>query len=113
MNNRRDDSGPQPLSNILPEVLRQCGLDDRLEERSTLLHWRAVVGEDIAAHARAVDLTEGILVLEADHGAWRQEVAMLIPEIKEKFNARFGAGTVTDIQWRHQAGRGRKRNDRS
>ena len=124
MNNRRGDisgdssggssgnSGPQPLSKILAEVLRNCGLDDRLEERSPILHWQRIVGDDIAAHSRAVDLSEGVLVLEADHGAWRQEVTMLIPMIKDKFNAAFGEGTVTDIQWRDRPGRGRKRYGR-
>jgi predicted nucleic acid-binding Zn ribbon protein len=112
MTNRRDNSGPQSLSKILPEVLRQCGLDDRLEERSVLLHWRTIVGEDIAAHSQAVDLTDGILVLEADHGAWRQEVTMLLPEIKKKFNALFGPETVTEIRWRHQPNQGRKRYGR-
>jgi predicted nucleic acid-binding Zn ribbon protein len=112
MTNRRDKSGPQPLSRILPEVLRECGLDDRLEERSPILHWRRIVGEDIAAHSQAVDLHDGVLVLEADHGAWRQEVTMLIPMIKDKFNALFGEGTVTDIQWRDRPARGRKRSGR-
>lgn len=100
------------MSKILPEVLRQCGLDDRLEERSPILHWQQIAGPDIAAHTRAVDLSDGILVLEADHGAWRQEVTMLIPAIKEKFNAMFGTDTVTDIQWRDRPGRGRKRYGR-
>jgi len=109
MNKRRDDSGPQPLSKILPDVLRRCGLEDRLEERSPLQRWREIVGEEIAAHSQAVDLRDGVLVLEADHGAWRQEVNMLLPVIKEKFNAIFGAGTVTDIQWRNRPGGGRKR----
>lgn len=112
MKNRRDKSGPQPLSKILSEVLHECGLDERLEERSPLLRWREIVGEDIATHSRAVDLSEGILVIEADHGAWRQEVTMLIPMIKNKFNAMFGESTVTDIQWRDRPGRGRKRNSR-
>ena len=93
-------AGPQPLSKILPDVLQQCGLDERLEERQPLLQWRQVVGEKIAAHSEAVDLRDGILVLTADHGAWRQEVTMLIPLIIQKFNALFGPGTVNEVHWR-------------
>ena len=110
--NNSGKSGPQPLSTILVEVLRECGLDGRLEERSPILHWRQIVGEDIAAHSRAVDLSDGVLTIDADHGAWRQEVTMLIPMIKEKFNAMFGAETVTDVQWRDRPGRSRKRSGR-
>ncbi len=108
--------GPQPLSKILPGVLQQCGLEERLEERMPLLHWRRVVGPEIAAHSEAVDLRDGVLVLTADHGAWRQEVTMLIPMIIQKFNALFGPGTVNEVQWRGghgaQSNRSRKQGGR-
>ncbi len=112
MSRRGDNPGPMPVSRILNKVLRDCGLSERLEERSPLLAWREVVGEEIAGHSKAVDLDEGILVLEADHGAWRQELTLLIPMIIKKFNALFGEGTVTEIQWRDRPGQGRKRYSR-
>jgi len=107
MNAKRE--GPQPISRLIEGALRQYGLHDRMEERAALLRWREIVGDEIATHSRAVDLVDGVLVLEADHGAWRQEVTMLVPMIIQKFNAMFGEGTVTDIQWRDRPYRGRKR----
>jgi len=104
--------GPQPVSSLIEGALRQFGLHERMEERAALLRWREIVGDEIAGHSRAVDLKDGVLVLEADHGAWRQELTMLVPMIIQKFNAMFGEGTVTDIQWRDRPVRGRKRNDR-
>ncbi len=112
MNHRGDNSGPQPVSSILAQVLRNCGLSERLEERSPLLAWKDVVGEEIAQHSRATDIKDGVLIVEADHGAWRQELTLLKPMIINKFNALFGEGTVTEIQWRNQPGRGRKRYSR-
>ena len=109
MNAKRE--GPLPVSRLIEGALRQCGLHDRLQERGALLRWNEIVGEDIAAHSRAVDLVDGVLVLEADHGAWRQELTMLVPMIIEKFNAMFGEGTVTEIQWRDRPVRGRKRKN--
>jgi predicted nucleic acid-binding Zn ribbon protein len=103
--------GPQAVSRILEGALRRYGLHDRLAERSVLLKWREIVGDDIAAHSRAVDLVDGVLVLEADHGAWRQELTLLMPQIVEKFNAMCGAGTVTEIQWRDRPRRSRKRTE--
>lgn len=100
--------GPQPLSSILPDALRQVGLDERLEERAPLLRWAEIAGQEIGRHTRAVDLQDGELVLEADHGAWRQEVTMLAPAIIEKFNAIFGAGTVTALRWRERSARQRR-----
>jgi hypothetical protein len=36
---------------------------------------------------------------------------MLVPMIIQKFNAMFGEGTVTEIQWRDRPHRGRKRKN--
>ncbi len=110
---RRD--GLQPIASILENALREAGVDERLAGRAPLLHWREIAGPEISAHVRAVDLVDGVLVLEADHGAWRQETAMLAPEILEKFNARFGEGTVSQLQWYQgvrsfRIPRGRKRD---
>lgn len=107
---RGEKTGPQPVSGILGDVLRQCGLSERMNERSPLTAWPEVVGEDIGTYSRAVDITDGILILEADHGAWRQELTLLFPMIIKKFNALFGEGTVTEIQWRNRPGQGRKRH---
>ncbi|MCP4290601.1 MAG: DUF721 domain-containing protein [bacterium] len=109
MKRRGEKSGPRPVSQILGEVLKQCGLSERLSERTPLMAWAEVVGEEIAQHSQAVDIRDGVLIIEADHGAWRQELTLLIPMIINKFNALFGEGTVTEIQWRNQPGQGRKR----
>ncbi len=103
--NRR---GPRPISGILQDVLKSCGLDNRLEERSLLLNWNEVVGPGLAAHSRAVDIRDGVLVIDADHGAWRQELSLLIPQLIQKFNARYGEGSVKEVQWLHHPGRNRK-----
>jgi len=55
-------SGPQPVSRIIADALRRYGLDERMEERTALMRWREIVGDDIAAHSRAVDLCDGVLV---------------------------------------------------
>ena len=112
MNRRGDNTGPQPVSSILNAVLRECGLSERLEERNPLMSWREVVGDEIAQHSRAVDISDGTLIVEADHGAWRQELTLLVPMIIKKFNALFGEGTVTEIRWRNQPGQSRKRYGR-
>jgi len=99
MSERDRKQGPVPLERILDSVLAECGLTGRLAERSLLLAWPGIVGERLAAHVRAVDLREGVLYLDADHGAWRQEVSLLLPRICQACNDRCGAGTVTEIRW--------------
>ena len=111
MTTRRDRTGPKPISKILRDVLKSCGLNNRLEERSLLLNWRDVVGPDIAAHSRAVDIQDGVLTIDADHGAWRQELCLLIPQIIQKFNAMYGEDAVKEVQWLYRPGPNRKRKN--
>jgi len=104
--------GPQPVGSILENVLQGLGLRERLAQRELLAEWEQVVGERCAAHCRAVDIEDGVLILESDHGAWRQEMTLLFPAIIEKYARRHGEGTVREIRWRHRAGRrGRSRRN--
>jgi predicted nucleic acid-binding Zn ribbon protein len=99
MNDGRRHGSPLPLDRVLEGVLRDCGLEGRLAQRRALDAWEEVVGREIATHSRAVDLEDGVLTLQADHGAWRQELSLLMPQIMVRFNSRFGPGTVTAIRW--------------
>lgn len=92
----------QPVGDILASALEAAGLDRRFAERSVLDDWAQVAGERVAAHSRAVDLRDGVLVLDADHGAWRQELTLLFPAIARKYNERHGEGTVREIRWLHR-----------
>lgn len=87
------------IDRILDGVLEDCGLDQRLAERDLLTAWPELVGDRLAAHVRAVDLREGVLYLDADHGAWRQEVTLLLPQIRQRCGERFGGEAITDIRW--------------
>ena len=42
---RREKTGPVPVSRILEGMLRESGLQDRLQGRAALLGWREIVGE--------------------------------------------------------------------
>jgi len=99
MSQQNRHEGPVRLGNILDGVLADCGLDERIAERSLLTAWPDLVGERLASHVRAVDLRDGVLLLDADHGAWRQELTLLLPQIRRRCTERFGADTVTDIRW--------------
>jgi len=100
MDDDRQKSRPVRVDAIIASVLKSTGLTERALERSVLETWAEIVGERTAAHTRAVDIADGVLVIEADHAAWRQELSMLFPAIIEKYNARHGEGTVREIRWR-------------
>jgi predicted nucleic acid-binding Zn ribbon protein len=102
MTGARGKGKPQSVGDILPAALAAAGLGRRFAERTVLDDWAQIAGERVAAHSRAVDLRDGVLVLDADHGAWRQELTLLFPTIARKYNERHGEGTVREIRWLHR-----------
>ena len=100
MNDDRHKARPERVGSILDTVLNQTGLSRRSRERSVLDDWPDVVGERVAEHTQAVDIEDGVLFIEADHAAWRQELTMLFPAIIEKYNTKHGEGTVREVRWR-------------
>ena len=100
---------PESIGSILESVLQQTGLGRRVEERSLLEAWPEVAGTRVAEHVRAVDLDDGVLVIDADHTAWRQELTLLFPELLRALRARFGEDAVREIRWLHQRRRGNAR----
>jgi predicted nucleic acid-binding Zn ribbon protein len=102
MSRDRKKSRPETVGSILESVLQQTGLDQRAGERSLLEDWPEVAGERVAAHVRAVDIDDGVLVLDADHTAWQQELTLLFPELLRSLRTRFGAEAVREIRWLHQ-----------
>lgn len=107
MSKFRTRYGPQHTSLLVERTLKYFGLQDRMAERAPIDAWPEVVGSKMAAHTRAVDIRNKTLILEADHGAWRQEVTLLIPMIIQKYNAMFGENTVKEIMWRDRPMRSR------
>ena len=76
------------IGDILPAVLKSCGLDKKLKEREILSMWPDVVGPDIAARTEAVRVENGVLYIHVEHGAWMQELHFMEREIVRKLRER-------------------------
>jgi predicted nucleic acid-binding Zn ribbon protein len=110
MRGDRRHGQPEQAGAILKGLLTRLGLQERLEQRCLLEAWPQVVGEKIARFSRAIDLQDGVLLLQADNAVWRQELTLLLPTIMEKYNERYGAGTIKEIRWDRRLPRGRSRD---
>ncbi len=106
---RQNSGGLRPIAETVLGALRRLGLEERFRERELLGSWNEVAGPDIAAHVRAVDIEDGVLVLAADHGAWRQEVNMLSAQILAKFEDLHGPGTIRALRWKNRPAANRRR----
>jgi hypothetical protein len=63
--------------------------------------WPDVVGEEVAANARPVQLKQGRLVVSASSSAWAQTLHLMSEVIMARVNERLGAGAVERVVFRH------------
>jgi len=99
-----DGVGPKPANStnkLVPAVMKQLGLEQRLQRAQVFYLWTDIVGSDIARHAQPVSLRNGLLVIAVDHPVWLQELVRYDkPVILQKVRERVGKKVVRDICFR-------------
>lgn len=86
---------------LLPKLMQQLGLKERLQEREVLATWETVVGEFNAAHSCPVSLRDGVLYVRVLQPALHYELERVNKaEILRKLKQRFGSRTIRDLRFR-------------
>jgi len=88
----------EPLSGLLPRVLRQLGLEEGLLGWRAVEEWGEIVGPRIASHTRAVSFRDGVLQIEVDGSAWMHELGFLKRDLVRKVNRHLGSARVRDVR---------------
>ena len=92
--------GPISITKIIPELLKEFGLDKKARTYDVITHWEEMVGPKIAAVTRAEKLERGILTVRVTDAVWRYELTLHSAGILRKIAERYGANVVTEIQWK-------------
>lgn len=91
----------QSAGQLLPGLMQQLGLAQRMRESEVLEAWKQIVGEFIAAHSAPVSLRDGILFVRVLQPALHYQFETISkPEILRKLKQRFGAKLIRDIRFR-------------
>ncbi|WP_280271688.1 DUF721 family protein [Nocardia wallacei] len=93
-----DQRDPQPLSALAGALAKSRGWSAKVAEGMVFGRWASVVGEDVAAHANPVSLTDGVLSIQAESTAWATQLRMLQAQILAKISAAVGPGAVTSLK---------------
>lgn len=94
-------SFPQSISDILPKVLRQMGLAQRVKEAEIVRDWSIIVGETVARHCQPVTLDKGWLTVNVDSSPWLNELQRFSKGlILQKLQERLGKSAVRDMRFR-------------
>lgn len=91
----RDD--PTPLAELLGEVVRDQGWEERLAAQRVFTDWPVIVGPEVAQHSQVIAFDDGEVEVRTDSTAWATQLRLLAPRIVAKLNAEFGDGSVLRI----------------
>jgi len=82
---------------LVENLLKGLGLDDRVHQYRALIIWEEAVGPQIAARTRPVRIREGVLEVNVDQPAWMQQLHLMKPKILARLNAELGKATIKDL----------------
>src|SRR6476620_5406261 len=86
---------------VLPKLMQQLGLSERLQENEVIDAWKSIVGEFIAAHSCPVSLRAGVLVVRVLQPVLHYQFEQISKtEILRKLKQRFGKKIIQDIRFR-------------
>ena len=99
-NKRRPDRWQAP-GDLLPKLMQQLGLSERLRESEVIDAWKQIVGEFIAAHSAPVSLRGGVLSVRVLQPALHYQFEQISKvEILRKLKQRFGTKIIREIRFR-------------
>ncbi|WP_378956926.1 DUF721 domain-containing protein [Pelosinus sp. sgz500959] len=92
----------QRMVDIVPITIRNMGLQKKYNSQSIIVHWKKIVGDEIATHAYPTNVQSGIVVLSVNNSVWSHHLSMMKESIISKINDFIGEKLILDI--RFQAG---------
>ncbi|MCB0832055.1 MAG: DUF721 domain-containing protein [Bacteroidetes bacterium] len=88
------------LGGELDQLLEQIGIRERVDEQRVLQLFETIMGASFCKRARAVKIERGILYIEVESSAWRQELFYQKSMIKTRLNEALGRVFVKDVIFR-------------
>lgn len=88
------------MSDIIPATIKSMNIQKKYNTQSVIVHWKKIVGDDIAIHTHPVLIQSGILVIEVNNSVWCHHLSMMKENIIEKINSFIGEKLIVDIRFK-------------
>lgn len=98
MTKKRNRSQFVPISEVLPELFKNLGLDGRNREVQDV--WREIAGEELSAMTRVAALRAGILTVEVSEAALLHELTIYYKRDFLKTLQQRLRGRVRDLRFK-------------
>jgi predicted nucleic acid-binding Zn ribbon protein len=95
-----DSNRPQPLGDVLQDVIEQLGLQEKIDEARVVETWAAVAGTDINSVTESVWMKGSTLYVKITSAAWRQELHMNRRKWRQRLNGELETDLVEEIVFR-------------
>jgi predicted nucleic acid-binding Zn ribbon protein len=95
-----DPRDPQPFGAILAKLVKARGWQRPAAEARLFGSWDTVVGPEIAARCRPVQLENGQLTIEAESTAWATQLRLLAGRMLDRIGGEIGRDIVTRLSIR-------------
>jgi predicted nucleic acid-binding Zn ribbon protein len=86
------------LNDAISGMFRDFHLDEKMDESRLRENWEVWVGKTIARYTGNINLRGGVLHINTEVSALRQELLYLKPSLMQKLNEGLGRETIKDIQ---------------
>jgi predicted nucleic acid-binding Zn ribbon protein len=93
-----DERDPQPLGRLVGRIALERGWSGQLTTGRLFDRWHLIVGEDVAEHARPVELKDAELTVQADSTAWATQLRLLQRQLLAKIAAGVGNDVVKRLK---------------
>ena len=91
---------PTPISQLLAGVLKEAGIQERVEQAAVVPEWPALVGAQNAAVTTPLLVTpDGTLFVAVSTHAWMTELSLMEPELLRALNADASRPPVRKLRW--------------
>jgi len=97
-------SVPRPVKDSLEHLARRLGAPTATALGAVFSRWDEAVGATVAAHARPVSLTDGVLVVAVDQPGWATQLRYLSGDLLTRLAEVAGEGVVGRIDIRVDSG---------
>ena len=85
------------ISSAIGNWKEDIGAKSLLYEAELIVHWKDIVGIQIAEHSAPIQLQHGRLMIQVKESVWRHQLLFFRAEMIKKINTAFGSGTVKEI----------------
>ena len=87
------------LDSILKKLMRDIGIDQKIEQSRAIIIWPKIVGKRIAEVSKPEKVVNGILFVRVKSAVWRSEFVFMKYKILNKLEKELGKNVVNDIRF--------------